>query len=144
MAGTRAIAATAMIAGLAVGAASAAWADPPTMNGHYIRTVTNAAGQATTVDWYFAPCGGGCASAALTAGGQPFGQARLVNGQWTMDTTSPAACADGSSVPDALSGHYTWDPNTLAGTAQTTIKVPSCGRPVGYQQINSVQLTQAP
>ena len=38
---TRAIAA-AMLTGLAVGAASTAWADPPTMNGHYVRTVTNA------------------------------------------------------------------------------------------------------
>ena len=84
MAVTRAIAATAMIAGLAVGAASAAWADPPTMNGHYIRTVTSPAGQAINVDWYFAPCGDGCASVALTAGGEAFGQARLVNGQWTQ------------------------------------------------------------
>ena len=141
---TGAIAAAPMLAGLAVGAASTAWADPPTMNGHYVRTVTNAVGQATTADWYFTPCGDGCASAALTASGQAFAQARLVNGQWTMDTMSPAACADGSSVPDALFAHYTWDPNTLAGTGQMTIKVPSCGRPVGYQQTNSVQLRQAP
>jgi hypothetical protein len=141
---TRAIAATTMFAGLTVGAASSAWADAPTMTGHYIRIVTSPAGQASNVDWYFAPCGDGCASVALTAGGQPFGQARLVNGQWALDTTSPAGCADGTSVPDALNSHYTWDPNTLAGTAQTTIEVPSCGRPVGYQQTNSVQLRQAP
>ena len=56
---TRAIAA-AMLAGLAVGTASPAWADPPTMNGHYIRTVTNTKGQAVTNDWYFTPCGDGC------------------------------------------------------------------------------------
>ena len=141
---TRAIAATTMFAGLTVGAASSAWADAPTMTGHYIRIVTSPAGQASNVDWYFAPCGDGCASVALTAGGQPFGQARLVNGQWALDTTSPAGCADGTSVPDALNSHYTWDPNTLAGTVRITNTAGVCGKPAGDSGTINMQLRQAP
>jgi hypothetical protein len=64
---TRAMAATAMLAGLAAGTASTAWAGPsdrtPQMSGHYIETDTSENGQTTTSDWYFTPCGDGCASA---------------------------------------------------------------------------------
>jgi hypothetical protein len=150
---TRPIAATAMLAGLAVGAASTAWADPQDphdrtrnqMSGHYIGTATDpVGGKSTTDDWYFTPCGDGCASAALQPGGQPVGQARLVNGQWTIDTTSASVCADGSQVPHAESSHYTWDPNTLAGTAQNTLTAPACGHPAGFQFTNNFQLKQAP
>jgi hypothetical protein len=140
----RAVAA-AMFAGLAVGAASTAWADT-TMSGHYVRTQTETrSGRSDTTDWYFTSCGGGCASIAGTPGGQPFAQARVVNGQWTVDTTGEASlCPDGSSVPNAESTHYTWDPNTLAGTAQITIKVPACGYSAGFNWTNSLQLRQAP
>src|ERR1700722_2290817 len=55
---TRGIAAAAMLAGLAVGTASAAWADT-TMSGHYIRTETGQSGQSETADWYATPCGNG-------------------------------------------------------------------------------------
>jgi hypothetical protein len=148
---TRAIAATAMLAGLAVGAAGPVWADPQDphdrtknqMSGHYIKTETAVNGQSTTQDWYFTPCGDECASFAATPGGQPAGQARVVNGQWTLDITTDAACFDGSLVPNAEFSHYTWDSNTLAGTAQFTLKAPACGRPAGYQQTDSVQLRQA-
>lgn len=69
-------------AGSAVGAANTAWADQ-TLNGHYIQHQYNqATGQpltsgdrVVTDDWYFAPCGDGCA--ALFAGGQPSGEAHL-------------------------------------------------------------------
>jgi hypothetical protein len=81
---TRAIAA-AMLAGLAVGAASTAWADPPTMNGHYVRIVTNAKGQAVTNDWYFTPCGEGCAQ--LTTPRLPRHGWSTANGQWTSYPT---------------------------------------------------------
>jgi hypothetical protein len=142
---TRAIAATAMFAGLAVGVASAAWAET-TMSGHYIRTETDPqTGQSASDDWYATPCGDGCASIADTPGGPELTKARLVNGQWTLTSVlHTVACPDGTVVPNAVSGHYTWDPNTLAGTVQLTYNVPACGNPAGYQATDPVQFTQAP
>ena len=82
---TRGFAATAIFAGLAVGTASAAWAET-TMSGHYLRIETDPqTGQSETDDWYATPCGDGCASLADTPGGPALSQARLVNGQWTLD-----------------------------------------------------------
>lgn len=141
---TRGFTATVIFAGLAVGTASAAWADT-TMSGHYIRTETGQSGQSETADWYATPCGDGCASIADTPGGPELTKARLVNGQWTLTSVlHTLACPDGTVVPNAVSGQYTWDPNTLAGTVQLTNKVPACGNPAGYQTTNSVQFTQAP
>jgi hypothetical protein len=140
---TRAIAATAIFAGLAVGTASTAWAESPTMSGHYIETSTTPNGVVNTQDWYVTPCGDGCVSVARTAGG-PAVQARLVNGQWTLDTSGTAICPEGNKVPFALSMHYTWDPNTLTGLCQTTANVPVCGNPAGVQETNNIQLRQAP
>ena len=139
---TRAIAATAMFAGLATGTASPAWADQ-TMSGHYVETVTDpSSGQSITNDWYFTPCGDGCAS--VVSNGSPLGQTRLVNGQWVMDVDGyPAGCADGSTVPNAATAHWTWDPNTLAGTQQITDKVAVCGNPAGFTFTNNFQLRQA-
>jgi serine/threonine protein kinase len=122
---------------------SSAQSSPPTqtpgpgqMSGHYIDTETYApTGQTTTNDWYFTPCGDGCADAG-------FGQARLVNGQWTMEVTSNATCSDGSSVQNANTDYYTWDPNTLAGTAQVTTKLAACGRSPGESFSVNVQLRQ--
>jgi hypothetical protein len=141
--------ATAMFAGLAIAATGTAWADPEIhkgnqMSGHYIGTATASNGQTVTTDWYFTPCGDGCASVATAPGGQPYAQARLVNGQWTEDETNNAVCSDGTVVPNALSAHYTWDPNTLAGTSQNTHKLAACGDPAGYQYTNNFQLRQAP
>ncbi len=139
---TRGIAAAAMLAGLAVGTGSTAWADT-TMSGHYTWTTTAPhSGHSTSGDYYFTPCGDGCASAASTPGGPALGQARLVHGQWTMDGTWPVGCPDGTSVP--VSYHDTWDQNTLAGTDALTYSVPACGNPAGYQQINNLQIRQAP
>jgi hypothetical protein len=141
---TRGIAAAVMLAGLAVGTASAASADT-TMSGHYIRTETGQSGQSETADWYATPCGDGCASIASTPGGPELSKARLVNGQWTeASVLHTLACPDGTAVPNAVSGQYTWDPNTLAGTVQLTYNVPACGNPAGYQTTNFVQFTQAP
>jgi hypothetical protein len=141
---TRAIAATAMLAGLAVGATSTAWADLPTMSGHYINTQTYPDGSQLTSDWYVTPCGDGCISVALGHPDQAAGEAHLVDGQWTMDTVETVGCVDGSSVPNAISIHRAWDPVTLAGTIQTTNTVPVCGRPVGFQETRNIQLRQAP
>ena len=140
---TRGFAATVISAGLAVGTASAAWAET-TMSGHYLRTETSQSGQSETDDWYATPCGDGCASLASTPGGPVLSQARLVNGQWTLDSAiHTLSCPDGTVIPNAVSAHYTWDPNTLAGTVQLISQVPACGIPAGYQTTNSVQLRQA-
>ena len=54
------------------------------------------------------------------------------------------SCPDGTVLPNAVSAHYTWDPNTLAGTVQVTYNVPACGNPAGYLTTNFVQIRQAP
>jgi hypothetical protein len=145
---TRAMAATAMLAGLAVSPASTAWAGPsdrtPQMSGHYIETDTSENGQTTTSDWYFTPCGDGCASAANTPGGRSL-QVQLVGGKWKMDTTDPAQCPDGTQVPNALRTRATWDSKTLEGTGVSTYIVPACGQPAGLQlRPFKIQLKQAP
>jgi hypothetical protein len=142
---TRGFAATVIFAGLAVGTASAAWADT-TMSGHYLRTETDPqTGQSQTADWYITPCGDGCASVAIRPDASAPTQARLVNGQWTLDSAvHTLSCADDTVVPNAVSAHYMWDQNTLAGTVQVTYNVAACGHPAGYQNTNNVQLQQAP
>ncbi len=156
------ITATAFLAGLALGLAAPAGAWGPAgpapfpadfqTDAHYISTQINPkTGQPFTVEghpvtnnWYFTPCGDGCASAAHTPGGPPVGQANLVNGQWVLDTTDRAECPDGTSVPDAISAHRTWDPNTLAGTVQTTGKEGACGFPAGVTETANIQLALQP
>jgi hypothetical protein len=142
---TRAIAAAAMLAALAVGTANAARAQT-TLSGHYIRTETDPqTGQSVIDHWYATPCGDGCATLASTPGGPAVSQARLVDGQWTLDSAvHQLICPDGTLVPNAVSAHYTLDPNTLAGTVQLTYQVAACGVPAGYQVTNNVQLSQAP
>ena len=141
---TRAIAATAMFAGLAVGVASAAWAET-TMSGHYIRTETDPqTGESVTDDWYATPCGNGCTSIAATPGGPALSQARLVNGQWTLaSAVHTLGCPDGTVVPNAFSNHYAWDPKTLAGTVAVTYNVDACGSPAGATGTNHMQLRKA-
>jgi len=142
---TRGVAAAAMLAGLAIGAASTAWAET-TLSGHYIRIETDPqTGQSANEDWYVTPCGDGCVLLASTPDGPAHSQAQLVNGQWTLDSTGGSvACPDGTVVPDAVSDHYTWDPKTLAGTVQVSYQVPACGHPAGYQDTNNIQLRHAP
>jgi hypothetical protein len=138
---TRAIAGAAMLAGLAVGTTSTAWA-APTMSGHYIDTETARSGLSTTNDWYVTLCGDGCAS--INYNGGSLAQAQLVNGQWAMDVTGDASCPDGSRVYNAFADHYTWDPNTLAGIVHITNTGGACGGPVGETWTVSMQLRQAP
>ena len=142
---TRSFAVAATLAAVAVGTASTAWPDQ-NMSGHYIRTETDLqTGQSVIDDWYATPCGDGCVSIASTPGGPALSQARLVNGQWTLaSAVHTLGCPDSTVVPNAVSAHYTWDPNTLAGTVQTTYNVAACGNPAGYTQTNDVQLQQAP
>ena len=115
----------------------------PTMSGHYIRTETNPRnGMNSDDDWYFTPCGDGCASVALSPGGPTYGRSQLVNGQWTMDATDNQSCTDGSTVSDVNTVHYTWDPDTLAGTVQVTQKFAVCGDSAPQSFTNNVQLRQ--
>jgi hypothetical protein len=125
-------------------AAPASAATANQMSGHYLRIVTPPGAQSTSTDWFFTPCGDGCASIANASAGQPWGQARLDNGQWAVNSTSDAFCADGSSVPGAFANRYTWDPNTLSGTDQQKYIVAACGYPAGSQQTSNLQLRQAP
>jgi hypothetical protein len=138
---TRGLAAAATFAAVAVGAAGPTSA-APVMSGHYIETESGAPGQSTTNDWYLTPCGDGCTS--INSNGGPVGQAQLVNGQWTMDVTGTAACPDGTRVSNAFSDHYTWDPNTLAGSVRITNTAGACGKPRGDGGTINMQLRQAP
>jgi hypothetical protein len=162
MAVARCITATGFLAGLALGLATPAGAWGPAgpapfpadfqTNGHYSETQINPKtnrpfkvhGQDVVNQWFFSSCGDGCASAARAQGGQALGQANLVNGQWVLDTTDGAECPDGTSVPDAIAAHRTWDPNTLAGTVQTTGKEGACGFPAGDPETADIQLQLVP
>jgi len=136
----RCIAASALFTGLATALAAPASSD---MNGHYTYTETEAAGQAANSDWYVTPCGDGCASVAFTPGG-PTKQAHIVDGQWVLDSTDNLECEDGTSVPNATTAHFTWDPNTLAGTVVSTDVVPVCGEQPGHQETNNMKLVLVP
>lgn len=137
MAIARVAAATAVLAGLAVPAASTAWADTPTMNGSYTLTSTSPGGKAMTTDWSVSSCGDACVYVKAGAGGS---QARLIGGQWVMDTMDDLRCADGTYTQFATNAHYTWDPNTLAGTNEISYFMPACGHPAGFHQTNQISI----
>jgi hypothetical protein len=48
-----------------------------------------------------------------------------------MDGALNVTCADGTHIRNVSSSHSTWDPNTLAGTVQSTYNMPACGVPSG-------------
>src|ERR1700739_2566351 len=140
---TRRFAAAATFAAVAVGATSPASA-APVMSGHYIKTITGPKGGGHTVtdDWFFTPCGDGCADMSSPATGDRA-RAMLVNGEWSMDSISDIVCKDGTTEGLAANTHYTWDPNTLAGTVQVIQKqAVSDHAPQSYTL--SAQLTKAP
>ena len=136
----RFFAASALFTGLATALAAPASSD---MNGHYAYTETDAAGQAANSDWYVTPCGDGCASVAFAPGG-PTTQAHIVDGQWALDSSDHLECEDGTSVPNATTAHFTWDPNTLVGTVVSTDVVPVCGEQPGHQETNKMKLVLVP
>jgi hypothetical protein len=113
------------------------------MSGHYIKTITGPTGGGHTVieDWFFTPCGDGCADMSSPAAGGSV-RAMLVNGQWTIDSISDVVCKDGTTEGLAANTHYTWDPNTLAGTVQVIQRQAVCDHaPQSYTV--SIQLTKA-
>jgi hypothetical protein len=135
---TRGFAAGALFAGLAlVLTAPVSAADP--LDGHYIETETYPDNhQSPPADWFISPCGDGCATI------QHLGTAHLVDGQWTLDGKGGVSCEQGGDTPDAISLHYTWDPNTLDGIAGITNNVAACGNPQGYQETNKLHLELVP
>ncbi|WP_155770059.1 hypothetical protein [Mycobacterium asiaticum] len=138
----RIAAAVVVVVWLAIGSAGTAFA-APALSGHYVATVTSASGETTDSDWYFTPCGDGCASVANAPGGPAFGNARLVNGQWTLVWHSDAFCPGGSRVPGVYVSYASWDPVTLEGKDDSGIDTPICGsggRPPRVTQ--HLQLTQ--
>ena len=125
-------------------APASATATDQTLDGHYIETMTTTDGNSVSIDLFFTPCGDGCASVASTLGGQVWGHAKLVNGQWTMDGLTNLTCPDGTKIANGGSYHDMWDPNTLAGVDEITWIVTGCGNAVGTLGTNSLQLKQAP
>ena len=140
----RGFAATAVFAGLALGAASPAWADGPTMSGSYNETSTSPEGHSVVTSWSVNPCAsqpnGGCVWVKAGDGGNP---AYFTDGQWVLDGMGDLSCSDGSYHQLATNTHVTWDPDTLAGTSQITYIGPNCGHPAGYVQTNKVQIKSA-
>ncbi len=115
----------------------------PVMKGHYTETTTNGtSGQSTHNDWYATPCGDGCAKIAVGEPSTPTVEAKIVNGQWSMDTVSHEVCADGTTVPEAFSAHYLWDPHTLTGTVRTTNQIAACGDAAGHVGTQNIHLKQ--
>ena len=133
---TRGVAAGAMFAGLALGLpAPMSAADP--LNGHYIETETYPDGHQCTTT--------GTSLPAVTAASiRDLGQANLVDGQWTLDGNGGVTCEQGGDIPNAIDYHYSWDPNSLAGTVKITNNEQACGNPKGYQETNQLQLAPAP
>ncbi|MEB3982984.1 hypothetical protein OQ968_17125 [Mycobacterium sp. 663a-19] len=138
---TRSFAVVATVGAVAIGTAAPASAEE--MSGHFVDTSTDSKGVSTTADFYFTPCGDGCANVAKDTPSGPTSQAHLINGQWVMDFIDRDDCADGTKVEGALMVHMTWDPNSLAGTSQSTVLMPACGDSVGYTFTNNEQLTRA-
>ena len=140
---TRSFAVAATFAAVSVEAPAPASA-APVMSGHYIKKTTDptGGGHTLTEDWFFTPCGDGCADMSSPAAGGGA-RAMLVNGQWTIDSVSDVVCKDGTTEGLAANTHYTWDPNTLAGTVQVIQRQATCEHaPQSYTV--SVQLTKAP
>lgn len=136
----RGFATSAMFACLAVCTAGTGWAEAPTMNGNYTETATTPSGQTFNTSWTVNSCGDDCVYIKAGVGGS---QARLVDGQWVLDTMNNVTCSDGAYILYATNSRLTWDPNTLAGTAQHTYLIPACGHPAGYSYTDQIQIKQS-
>ena len=133
----RDIATGAMLACLAL-ALTAPVSGATPLDGHYIETETFPDGNSRQSDWFISSCGDGCADI------KHLGQAKLVDGQWTLDGRGGVSCEEGGDIRDAIHLHYTWDATTLDGTARITNNVAACGNPAGYQETNTLHLQPAP
>lgn len=133
----RGFVATAVFACLAVGAAGPAWADTPTMNGSYTETSTTPSGKSIDNSWTVNSCGDGC---LWVKAGLGASQARLVDGQWVMDTMSNVTCVGGGYTLYGTTTHTVWDPTSLTGTATHTYLLGACGRPPGDTQVDQISI----
>jgi prepilin-type processing-associated H-X9-DG protein len=117
----RVLTACAILAAIALGTSSPAWAKD--MSGSY---TAQEAGDPPAV-WTFTPCGNGCANIVFADG--RTGQATIDRGQWRLDDVgndSAIKCtADGTQNPGTA--HYSWDPITLAGQVWATDDTGACG-----------------
>jgi hypothetical protein len=128
----------ASFATVAVGAAIPASADLE-MSGHYTMTYSE-----HTDDYYFTPCGDGCASVTDTPGGKPFGTAHFNDGKWTLvDPDTDVSCDDGSTVEHAATSVKTWDAKTLTGVSHVTEKKAICGESEPEAYDNNFTLKKA-
>ncbi|OBI81071.1 hypothetical protein A9X00_09735 [Mycobacterium sp. 1245805.9] len=113
------------------------------MSGHYLKTTTDpGAGRTFTENWYFTPCGDGCADMSSPATGLS-GRAMLVDGQWTIDSTEDIVCKGGVTEGNAANAHYMWDANTLTGTVQVVQNRGVCDHPPQSYSL-SFRLVKAP
>lgn len=144
----RALASAAILAGLATGSACAkspehqadqaspttthGTGNAATMNGHFTATYTKG-GASSNVDWYFTPCGDGCAQVAIGHSGSAPLQAHLVDGRWVLENNKDSGrCPDGSTPSNGtFASRMVWDPTTLGGTVQQTLTQPGCGVAAG-------------
>lgn len=136
-----------LVAASAVFAPSAG-ADASVMSGHYIRTATNReSGAAMTTHWYATPCGPGCATVEICASDKHercgAAQAALSQGRWLMEVRATLVCTDqfgnpAGDIPGGAIAHYSWDPNTLAGAAETTADGPGCPATTSAGTVNEI------
>ncbi|SLD05548.1 Uncharacterised protein [Mycobacteroides abscessus subsp. abscessus] len=123
------------------------------MSGHYIRTAVNReSGGTMTTHWYATPCGQGCASIEICANDKHercgTAKASLVDGRWDMQVRVTLVCTDqngnpAGEIPGGAIAHYTWDPNTLAGVAETDADGPECPAVTSAGTVNDFQLKHA-
>jgi hypothetical protein len=126
MTALRGMATAAMLAGLAVGTASTAWADPPPMSGTYIMTAGTPPKELTLT---FTPCGPTCTQFTNEKG--QTATVNLVNGQWrTSFTDNTTHITDCDATVPAVN-NLSWDPYTLAGQLTVTLSAPACGHQAG-------------
>ncbi len=109
----------------------------PVLNGHWVETTT-VNGKPRSNDWYFTPCGAGCAKDRDGA------TAHLQGSNWVMDDTSNTICDDGTEVDDVLNSHYSFDASSGAGTVTTSYIRAACGQPAGGSQTTPVTFRPAP
>ncbi len=123
-----------LLAGVAIGFASPAWADDP--NGTYIVTWSD---KTRPTQWTFTPCGSGCSHVTGDTGWAT--DAQLINGRWVMGLINhTSVCEDGSTEADTANGSF--DAATLTGTSLITYPVACRENPPGGLAIH-FSLTKA-
>jgi hypothetical protein len=134
----RAVAASCVLAGVAVGLASPAWADDR-LDGdfHFINGPTTNTWSITTQCTPEATCAGSISSST----GLLEKITRVAGGPWTIERTdvpNGRICANGSTGPADLM--YSFDPATLIGAVSFRSKPGVCGDPDWTSGQNPISL----